>query len=191
MGSRMLAVGLDVHHERSLRNRSSASWLLGRELRYGPHRLAFFLGMPRSTIYRVLHRHGASRLRDNDRPTGLPVRYVREHPGELIVDGTERAGPRLLPAWDNVLMGYASRARFVDRSLTHEVVHRNGDILPVVPLDGRVAATWRVLRRPDRWQFRIKPLVGLSRTAIGRVEDETARVADNLAVVSEVLWLNS
>lgn len=55
-----------------------------RELRQGPHRLAFALGVPRSTIYRVLHRNGASRLRDFDRPTGLPVRYVREHPGELI-----------------------------------------------------------------------------------------------------------
>jgi transposase InsO family protein len=75
-----------------------------RELRYGPHRLAFFLGMPRSTIYRVLHRHGASRLRDNDRPTGLPVRYVREHPGELIHIDTKQlgrippgGGHRLLP----------------------------------------------------------------------------------------------
>lgn len=55
-----------------------------RELRQGPHRLAYALGVPRSTIYRVLHRHGASRLRDFDRPTGLPVRYVREHPGELV-----------------------------------------------------------------------------------------------------------
>lgn len=63
-----------------------------RELRQGPHRLAFVLGMPRSTIYRVLHRHGASRLRDRDRPTGLPVRYVREHPGELIHIDTKQLG---------------------------------------------------------------------------------------------------
>jgi len=75
-----------------------------RELRRGPHRLAFFLGMPRSTVYRVLHRHGASRLRDNDRPTGLRVRYVREHPGELIHVDIKKlgrippgGGHRLLP----------------------------------------------------------------------------------------------
>ncbi|HET7339474.1 MAG TPA: IS481 family transposase [Candidatus Dormibacteraeota bacterium] len=55
-----------------------------RELKQGPHRLAFVLGVPRSTIYRVLRRHGASRLRDFDRLTAVPVRYVREHPGELI-----------------------------------------------------------------------------------------------------------
>jgi transposase InsO family protein len=63
-----------------------------RELRYGPHRLAFALGMPRSTIYQVLHRHGASRLRDNDRLTGVPIRYVREHPGELIHIDTKQLG---------------------------------------------------------------------------------------------------
>jgi transposase InsO family protein len=63
-----------------------------RELRQGPHRLAYVVGSPRSTVYRVLYRHGTSRLRDFDRPTGLPVRYVREHPGELIHIDTKQLG---------------------------------------------------------------------------------------------------
>lgn len=53
-------------------------------LRVGPHRLGPELGMARSTIYAVLRRHGLSRLRDLDRPSGVPVRYVRERPGELL-----------------------------------------------------------------------------------------------------------
>lgn len=53
-------------------------------LRVGPHRLAPALGRPRSTIYGILRRHGLSRLRDWDRPTAVPVRYVRERPGELL-----------------------------------------------------------------------------------------------------------
>ena len=52
--------------------------------RYGPHRLAPLLGYPRSTIGKVLARHGCSRLADADKPTGVPVRYVRDHPGELV-----------------------------------------------------------------------------------------------------------
>lgn len=63
-----------------------------RDLRQGPHRLAFATGIPRSTIYHVLRRNGSSRLRDFDRPTGLPVRYVREHPGELIHIDTKQLG---------------------------------------------------------------------------------------------------
>ena len=54
------------------------------ELGVGPHRLAPLVGSPRSTITDVLRRHGLSRLRDRDRPSGVPIRYVRERPGELL-----------------------------------------------------------------------------------------------------------
>ena len=54
------------------------------EHRFGPHRLAPLLGIPRSTIGDVLGRHGLSRLADSDRPSGVPIRYVRERPGELL-----------------------------------------------------------------------------------------------------------
>lgn len=55
-----------------------------RRLRQGPHRLSHQLGLPRSTIYAVLRRHHLNRLRDADRVTAVPVRYVRERPGELL-----------------------------------------------------------------------------------------------------------
>ncbi|MGH2626437.1 MAG: IS481 family transposase, partial [Anaerolineales bacterium] len=57
---------------------------LRRRLRVGPHRLAPLVGLSPSTIYDVLRRHGLSRLRDADRVSGVPIRYVREHPGELL-----------------------------------------------------------------------------------------------------------
>ena len=55
-----------------------------RRHRQGPHRLAFRLGMARSTIYGVLRRHHLSRLAHTDRTSGVVVRYQREHPGELV-----------------------------------------------------------------------------------------------------------
>src|SRR3970282_1614445 len=54
------------------------------ERRWGPHRLAPLLGLPRSTVYAVLARTGYSRLRDADRLSGVPVRYVRDPPRALI-----------------------------------------------------------------------------------------------------------
>jgi transposase len=51
--------------------------------RYGPARLVALTGHPRSTIYGVLGRAGLSRLRDTDRVTAAPVRYVACHPGAL------------------------------------------------------------------------------------------------------------
>jgi len=52
--------------------------------RDGPHVMAGRLGVARSTIYAVLRRRGLSRLSTLDRTTGVPIRYVRDHPGELV-----------------------------------------------------------------------------------------------------------
>jgi len=63
-----------------------------RRLRVGPHRLGPLLGHPRSTVYGVLRRHGVSRLAHADRLSGVPLRYVRERPGELIHVDVKKLG---------------------------------------------------------------------------------------------------
>jgi transposase InsO family protein len=58
--------------------------------RYGPRRLGAILGIPASTVGKVLARHGASRI---PRPARPPVsRYERERPGELLHVDTKRLG---------------------------------------------------------------------------------------------------
>ena len=46
---------------------------LRRQRKLGPHRLAALTGQPRSTVYKVLRRHGLHRLDWLDRPTGRPM----------------------------------------------------------------------------------------------------------------------
>jgi transposase InsO family protein len=60
--------------------------------RYGPDRLGPLLGLPPSTVHRVLHRRGFSRLRDADRVTSAPVRYVACHPGALVHQDHKKLG---------------------------------------------------------------------------------------------------
>jgi transposase InsO family protein len=62
------------------------------ERRWGPHRLGPLLGQPRSTVYAVLARAGYSRLRDADRLSGIPVRYVHDHPGSLVHQDHKKLG---------------------------------------------------------------------------------------------------
>jgi transposase InsO family protein len=62
------------------------------EWRYGPDRLGPLLGLPPSTVHRVLHRRGFSRLRDTDRVTAAPVRYVACHPGALVHQDHKKLG---------------------------------------------------------------------------------------------------
>ncbi len=61
-------------------------------LKRGPHQLAAALGMPRSTIYGILRRHGVSRLDHTDRPTGASIRYCKDHPGELVHIDVKKLG---------------------------------------------------------------------------------------------------
>jgi hypothetical protein len=62
------------------------------ETLYGPHRLAYALGRPRSTIYGVLRREGVSRRSFIDRPTRTVVRYERARPGELLHVDVKKLG---------------------------------------------------------------------------------------------------
>src|SRR5215203_300988 len=52
--------------------------------RVGPHRIGWALGEARSTVSAVLTRHRVPRLWELDRPTGTPVCYQRQTPGELV-----------------------------------------------------------------------------------------------------------
>jgi transposase InsO family protein len=60
------------------------------ESRYGPRRLGAILGMPASTVGKVLARHGLSRRPRPERPE--LVRYERDRPGELLHVDTKRLG---------------------------------------------------------------------------------------------------
>ncbi|MFJ6523636.1 IS481 family transposase [Streptomyces filamentosus] len=59
----------------------------------GPARIAPILGLPTSTVHRILTRHRLNRLSWLDRPTGTLIRrYERERPGELIHVDVKKLG---------------------------------------------------------------------------------------------------
>ncbi|WP_329192147.1 MULTISPECIES: IS481 family transposase [unclassified Streptomyces] len=58
---------------------------LRRSRKLGPARIGPILGLPASTVHRILVRHSLHRLAWLDRPTGEPIRrYERARPGELV-----------------------------------------------------------------------------------------------------------
>jgi len=76
---------------RRLSAHEEAEILAAREYaRAGPVIVAGLLGRPASTVWKVLHRHGRSRL---PKPTPEPVRrYERKRPGELVHVDIKRLG---------------------------------------------------------------------------------------------------
>lgn len=100
---RYLELGADGLHDRSSRPRRSPTRVaarvedkicrLRRAEKVGPDRLAIHLGLPASTIYRVLVRHDLARLSQLDRQTGAPIRrYERSRPGELVHVDVKKLG---------------------------------------------------------------------------------------------------
>jgi transposase InsO family protein len=76
---------------------------LRRQLRVGPHRLAWRTGLSRSTIYAVLRRRQLSRL-DRLEPRPPVVRYERAAPGDLVHLDTKSLG-RIMPGGGHRIHG--------------------------------------------------------------------------------------
>ena len=82
------------HHPRRVPVELEAAVLELRQTRkLGPARIAPLVGLPASTVYRVLCRHRRNRLAWMDRPTGQPIRrYERAQPGELVHMDVKKLG---------------------------------------------------------------------------------------------------
>ena len=91
---------------------------------WGPHRISYHLGIPRSTIERVLTRYRMPLLAHIDRATGLPVRapriarYEKQAPGELVHVDIKKlgripdgGGHRMLGPEGRKNSGYGKRGR--------------------------------------------------------------------------------
>jgi transposase InsO family protein len=100
---RYLELGGDGLHDRSSRPRRSPGRVSARvedkicrrrrSEKVGPDRLAIHLGLPASTIYRVLVRYDLNRLDHLDRQTATPIRrYERSRPGELVHVDVKKLG---------------------------------------------------------------------------------------------------
>lgn len=112
--------------------------------------------------------HGPATLADFAWWSGLPLGQART---ALAVAGTEieqvavgdtvyfhaaatqaahrtpGAGVHLLPAFDEYYLGYAQRELMLTAGLDKRVVSSNGIFHPTIVVDGRIAGTWRSVRK--------------------------------------------
>ena len=117
----------------------------------GPHRLGYPLGMPRSTVYGVLRRHGMSRLAHTDRASGVVVRYQREHPGELVHIDVKKLG-RIPDGGGHRIHGRAkgSRGRGIGYDYLHSAVDDRSRVAfsQILPDEKATTAARFLSRRP-------------------------------------------
>jgi transposase InsO family protein len=112
--------------------------------RYGPDRLGPLLGRPPSTVHRVLARRGLSRLRDADRVTTAPIRYVACHPGALVHQDHKKQG-RIPDGGGWRALGRTTAARALKTGVGYDhlevVVYDTSRLAVVVPVPDESGAS--------------------------------------------------
>src|SRR5512132_1144394 len=87
---------------------------LRRRERLGPARIGARLGLPASTVHRVLVRHRMNRLAWLDRPTGRPIRrYEHPRPGDLVHLDVKKLGRIPVGGGHRVQVGLPERSTVV------------------------------------------------------------------------------
>jgi hypothetical protein len=101
--------------------------------------VAQFALVQRARVKVALARLGdeVERLAGPDGAELLDVPGAPQPPAEVT------APPRLLGMWDNVLLAYHDRGRILPPEHRTLVTRRNGDVLPTLLVDGKVAGVWR------------------------------------------------
>jgi transposase InsO family protein/transposase-like protein len=119
---------------------------LRRVRKLGPARIGLIVGMPASTVHRVLVRHGLNRLSWMDRPTGRVIRrYEKDRPGELVHVDIKKLGR--IPdggGWRALGKGYPghySRSRRPGYGFIHAAVDDHTRLAYAEVLDDERAVT--------------------------------------------------
>ena len=112
------------------------------------------------------HAQSVALIRDELTPVDIAGR-----PGFRLGEVEPQRGVRLLPAFDNYLIGYKDRREILEPDL-HEHVYQGGMIRPTVLVDGQVVGTWALERAKGR--VTVTPFAQLTAAVRGAVDAELA-----------------
>lgn len=117
-------------------------------------------------------------------PSSLAIKTIRDELTEVVFDGRRGwtlgavqpvKGFRLLPLFDNYLLGYRDRTAMLDPAL-HPEVYVGGIIKATVVCDGRVIGIWRLDRSGRSATVRVTPFEPFSRRHRTELERERADI---------------
>ena len=97
-----------------------------------------------STLYRPPAKEAFAALTDElVQHTGPDGKPIVDLAGAVIAEEDTPVPPRLLGMWDNALLAHSDRGRLIPAEHRATVIRRNGDVLPMLLVDGYVAGVWR------------------------------------------------
>jgi hypothetical protein len=147
---------------------------------FGPASLADmgrWSGIPRGELRGAVERLGERIVRYEDEGG----RVLLDLAGAPLPSAGTPAPPRLLPMWDSVILAFDDRRRILPEPYRREVIKTNGDTLPTILVDGRVAGVWQTRPAKDGVRITWHPFEPLSREAETGLAREARRLERFLA----------
>jgi hypothetical protein len=123
---------------------------------------ATWSGLPNADARRAFHllRHEVAEVEVAGRSAWLLSREVGDDRSD-DAGGVEMPALRLLGGFDAFLLGYRNRDLLLAPTFARRVNAGGGWIHPVLVVDGRVIATWRLVRAHDRVEVLVRPFAQL------------------------------
>jgi hypothetical protein len=123
---------------------------------------------------------GLTRLREITDGLGDRTVRLRDDDGRELLDLPDAPRPdpdtpapvRLLPDFDNILIGYADRTRVISDDHRKVVFTKNGQIRPTIVVDGVVRGMWKIERGPATATVAVQPFAELTHAAQAALTDE-------------------
>jgi hypothetical protein len=147
--------------------------------------LAAWSGLPLRDARTGLGALAAAREVENVRIGGAPAYRL---PGE---PSPEDRTVRLVPAFDEYLLGYRGRALALDAAYARRIQAGGGIVHPAVLLGGRIIGTWRQRRADGRLIVAVEPFRRLPRGTRAALAAEAADVGRFLGVPARLEVGNS
>jgi uncharacterized protein YcaQ len=103
-------------------------------------------------------------------------RVLLDLPRQPLPPADTRPPARFLTKWDSAIISYADRSRILAAEHRPTVIKKNGDFLPTILVDGRVAGTWEVKRAKDKATLHVGPFDPLPKAWRDELRDEGERL---------------
>jgi hypothetical protein len=149
-----------------------------------PHALAlrYFAAFGPATVADLQSWTGLQSLRNVVKELDLVT--FKDENGRELLDLSKAPRPsedveapvRLLPDFDNAVLGHADRSRIIDDKDRAKVVTKNLRVLPTFLVDGRVAGTWSL----EKKNVKLEPFGKLRAADRAALEEESERLAQFL-----------
>lgn len=139
----------------------------------GPHDLAAWSGLAMSEAQTGLAQIAAElKAVDLQGKPGWALKNARREEDEL-------AGcVKLLPAFDTLLLGYASRDWALDAAFAKRVNRGGGIIHPTVLAEGKVRGIWKLERKGKKLDVRVEPFEEWGEAVSGGIEREAGKIRE-------------